>query len=378
MLFDSRECNAGVVDESSTWTPSRRHTVTGCRPAHDFLTLPTVGAAIPCRALVSHRDEVDVVSVVRAHFEAGPLQARDVRNAASAGDAFAEALFAWLRRRTPQCRRLCFSFALMDASAARDQVDQFGWEGNIVAPLYLAIELPREDLYEIGPQMERMRRAHPSLLCTVLSLVNEASGKTLHLRTPDALLDMFARWWWDWDATVSDEDARDSLRERFGSDNEDIERYLPSIVKPALAPAELFPEFRRGSRSRRPGRRVLSKRQLEQLACVSGPWIRRVCRSLLELQAAIDKARNSHLFEHAQWSEPVYLAATIAVWQDAWTIELLDDHFNCMSSSGEGTMYQALIPLASDPAEIIKQYRDLMNALDIIKALDRVLTLISR
>ncbi|MDV6321038.1 hypothetical protein, partial [Chromohalobacter sp. HP20-39] len=67
-------------------------------------------------------------------FEAGPLSPRDARSSGNAGDMFAEAMFAWLRRRTPTCKRLLFGFALLDQAAARDQVDQFGWETDLSAP----------------------------------------------------------------------------------------------------------------------------------------------------------------------------------------------------------------------------------------------------
>ncbi|MGT2491455.1 PRTRC system protein F [Cupriavidus basilensis] len=161
----------------------------------------------PPAASLRHDEGPDGLETIQAQFEVGILAARDVKSAVSAGDAFAQAMFAWLRRRPPSCKRLNFTFALLDHVAAREQVEQFGWEDNLEAPLYLAIELPCEQLYEIGERADVMRRAHPSLLYTAMDLVSTAASRSLFIRTPDELAEMFARWHWDYDARMSDEEA---------------------------------------------------------------------------------------------------------------------------------------------------------------------------
>jgi PRTRC genetic system protein F len=99
---------------------------------------------------------------------------------------------------------------------------------------------------------------------------------------------------------------------------------------------------------------------------------------MLQLEDALQRAKGSKLFEHSQWAEPAYSAASIAVFSEEWIGELLDDHFECISNSGEATMYQVLIPLASDPQQVPKQYEDLSRMFEIVKALDQLLTIISR
>lgn len=378
MLFDSCQGLSGFSESLTGGAACRFDSPAGHRAADGFLTLPAISQCVPAIARLRHTDEGDLTGLIRAHFEAGPLSPRDARSSGNAGDMFAEAMFAWLRRRTPTCKRLLFGFALLDQAAARDQVDQFGWETDLSAPLYLAIELPHEQIFEIGARIHPLQRAHPGLLCSVMALINEASCNSLFLRTPSYFLEMFARWWWDWDEGVSDENARESLADRLGADSEDIERYLPSNVRPVLAPEEMFPE--RGKRKGRKGprRSVLKRSEVLELARSSSRWIQRVCRAMLQLEDALQRAKGSKLFEHSQWAEPAYSAASIAVFSEEWIGELLDDHFECISNSGEATMYQVLIPLASDPQQVPKQYEDLSRMFEIVKALDQLLTIISR
>ncbi len=116
-------------------------------------------AEIPARGKLLYGEGADTLRLIRKQFETGVLAARDVKGAASPGDAFAQAIFAWLRRRMPKCKRLSYSFALLDLAAAREQVDQFGHDDELHAPLYLAIELEGENVFEIGERADVMRRA---------------------------------------------------------------------------------------------------------------------------------------------------------------------------------------------------------------------------
>lgn len=375
MLFDPRPTNECFIESGPGWTPSRQPPAARGRPADGFLTLPTLPAEIPARGKLLYGEGADTLRLIRKQFETGVLAARDVKGAASAGDAFAQAMFAWLRRRMPKCKRLSYSFALLDLAAAREQVDQFGHDDELHAPLYLAIELEGENVFEIGERADAMRRADPALLYTAIHLVNEAAGRSLFVRTPDELADMFARWWWECDPTMSDEDAREFLAERLGDDGCEIERYLPSTVLPVLAPDDAVPAFARRDKTLRI--QCLRTAQLEGLLTRQRGLPRRICRALLDLQAVLARTRRSRALNHAQWAEPAYSAATLCMWREHWVGQILDDHFESLNCSGDATMYQSLIPMADTPRAIRRQFKQLADMLDVIAALDRVLTLIS-
>ncbi len=375
MLFDPRTFDDGVLSDVPGWTPSRQHPAARRRSANGFLTLPTLPADIPAGVKLRYDDGPDGLETIQAQFEVGILAARDVKNAVSAGEAFAQAMFAWLRRRTPSCKRLNFTFALLDQVAAREQVEQFGWDDNLEAPLYLAIELPGEQLFEIGERADVMRRAHPSLLYTAMDLVSTAASRSLFIRTPDELAEMFARWHWDYDARMSDEEARAFLEERFGEGDSDIERYLPSNVLPLLAPDDVVAKGRRLDKRNRVRR--LRRSELASLAARTRGLPRRICRELVNLQTVLARCSRYRILKTSQWAEPAYSAATIAMWSGHWVGEILDDHFECLSNAGDCTTYQVLIPVASEPKAIRRQFKELACMFEIIAALDRVLALIS-
>jgi PRTRC genetic system protein F len=174
---------------------------------------------------------------------------------------------------------------------------------------------------------------------------------------------------------MSDEDARELLAERFGDDCCEIECYLPSTVLPVLAPDDAVPAFARRDKKLRI--QCLRATQLEALLARQRGLPRHICRALLDLQAVLARTRRSRALNHAQWAEPAYSAATLCMWREQWVGQILDDHFDALNCSGDATMYQALIPLADTPRAIRRQFKQLADMMDVIAALDRVLTLIS-
>ncbi|CAG9165607.1 PRTRC system protein F [Cupriavidus pinatubonensis] len=378
MLFDPRSFVFEDVGGQPAWSSSRQHSAAQRRPAHDFLTLPVIPAGVPGKAALAYQEDVDFTDLVRVQFATGVLRAAHVVNPTGAGDAFAQAMFAWIGARMPKCQRLQFSFSLVDQSAVADQVSQFGWDEELDNPLYLGVDLPGDETYVIG--MERaqaLRAAHPSLLYTAMGIINAAAGKSLYLRTPDELLDMFARWHWEFDSTLTDDDdARSFLKERFGEDDSDIERYLPSVVRPELAPDDTLPKFCH-TNSASAHLRTLSRRCLRALSRSQDGWVGELCGALADLQLLVAKQGERSALEGSQWAEPAYSAAIIAFSDSDYVSELLDDHYDCINNSGDATLFQCFIPLAGEPDAIRQQFRDLDGMLRIIGALDRVLTLIS-
>lgn len=314
--------------------------------------------------------------LAKAHFEAGPLLARHVKAPTSAGDALAQAMFSWLKRNKPRCKRLTFGFALLDHDAAQQQVSEYGMEDNLTSELFLGIELPEENVFEIGPSVERLQKVHPGLPCTLMPLISQASAKSVFIRTPEYFLDLFARWWWEWDWSSSDEDAREHLKGMHEMADEDLEHYLPSKVKPLIAPEYCYPHMWAGKR-RSGDVRPLRPHEVRRIAATSGRWVQRVCSSMLELDAAIRRGKYSEAFTAAVWAEPAYAAASIGFFRDEWISELLDDHFNYINSSGEGTYFQSLLPLTADPEKVPEQYQDLLYMFDIVRALDRLLVAVT-
>lgn len=374
MLFDPRASGSEVAVSGKCWQ-SQRSSAPGRRPAHDFLTLPAFGTDVSTNAVMRWKADQDVASLVAAHFESGILKAGDVPNFKGAGHALAHGFFAWATRNKPPFRRLNFNFVLCDVDAVLEEI-QYQYDSRDFSPesaLYLGIEIPQENVFEIGPRAAKLRRLHPRLVSTAMVLINRAAGRTLWVRTPDEFLGMFASWYWDGDPHTSDEDAKEVLEDRFGEDEEEMEHYFPSVVRPELCPDDMdVCTWNSGSRrfGQKPALGVAALRRLQRF---SSGWVRQLCRDLEVLTLMLRAAGNRSLFNCAYQPGCAYAASTLIVEDGPRIGELLDSHYEHLASSGDGSLYYGFVPFASTPDAIRTQYADWSMGLSILGQLDRVL-----
>lgn len=374
MFFDPRSSGAEVAIAGESWQP-RRTVIAGRRSAHDFLSLPAIGSDVHTRAALRWNAEKEVAGLIAAQFDSGVLQARDVRQFKGAGDALAHAFFAWARRRTARLTCLNFNFVLCDVAAVREvvQYQEDASDFEETSSVYLGIEIEQESICEIGRRAAQLRRAHPRLVSTAFALINRAAGRTMWVRTPDEFLGEFASCYWDGDSNATDEEARESLRERLGDDEPEIENYLPSVVRSELCPAEM--DVVRWHPTRRtlvqePALGVAALRRLQRFT--TGPT-RRVCRELERLTLILRQAGNRSLFECSFRPRSAYAAATLTVQNDARIGELLDWHYDYLANAGDGTTFYGFVPFASTPEAIRKQYAHWAMGLSVLGQLDRVI-----
>ncbi|MDR5826039.1 PRTRC system protein F [Caballeronia sp. LZ043] len=322
--------------------------------------------------------EKDVAGLIAAQFESGVLRARDVPEFKGAGDALAHAFFAWAKRHTSKWTCLNFDFVLCDWAAVQEvvQYQEDGVDFEPTSPLYLGIEIGAENILEIGARAAALRKVHPRLATTAMLLINRAAGRTVWIRTPDEFLCEFASWFWEGDPTATDEEARESLKDRFGEDEAEFEQYLPSVVRPELCPDDMdvfrTKRSRTGTHKRvhQHALRVTALRRLQRFTY--GPT-RRICRELERLSLMLSRASRSDLFNCSYRPRCAYAAATLTVQNDSRVGEVLDSHYEYLSSAGDGTTYYGFVPFASSPDAIRAQYADWATGLSIISQLDRVI-----
>ncbi|CAM2158363.1 PRTRC system protein F (plasmid) [Pararobbsia alpina] len=386
MLFDPQ--SADVEFEASGQRSYERasRTATEHRPAAGFLSVPKLGGVVP-NAVLRRPHTHDYRRVVFRHFQTGVLRADDVTSPVDAGDAFAQAFHAWLDRECPKFERLEFQFVLLDAQAVRVDVEIAG-NGHgldVASPLYLGLELSNESFHSIGDRVDSIRRTHPRLMATAVSLIDEASRRTVYVRTPDEFLDMFARWYWNGSSDCTDEEATEELKDRFGEDFEEFHRYMPSAVRPILCPDDARPFRYDASVMRWRKAPVLGAPALERLSLEGDKAARGLCRELLQLKSLLAGAKRRrgfrnqtrNLFGLEAWGNSLFPAATLAMNEDQLVGQLLDDHYNCEMQGGEYTYFQGFAPFATEARAIRRQFADWRHALRVLGSLDRVLTLIS-
>jgi PRTRC genetic system protein F len=265
----------------------------------------------------------------------------------------------------------------MDSNAVRDAIEH-QYERNEftpTSPLHLAMKLPEEHLYVIGARGDELGGVHPLLLPSVLRLIDRASWKTLFIRTPAWFLNEFSCWHWEGDENASDDEVRELIADYRGLEGEDADRYLPSAVKPEFYPDELRQPARVAGRRRKSP--LLSECELLKLRTRCRGMARRVCTELIALTRLLRRAGRRDLFQGAHDGSSAYAACSIALTDSERIGELLDDHFEQESQSGEYTLYSGFSPFASTRGAIRRQYADWALAFQIVTHLDRLLALVT-
>jgi PRTRC genetic system protein F len=313
------------------------------------------------------------------HFEAGVLRASDVQQFNGAGDAVAQALFAWIDRQCDTLRRVCCKPALFDAEAVREQTlyheGDRDFDGD--SPLYLGIETPEDYIYFVEERAALLRAAHPRLLATALILINRASFRTLIMRTPDDFLALFAQWHWDGDPYCTDEESLTFLAERFGDDKDEFVHFLPSVVRDELCPDNMMIGRYNARRNRWQTFNALGIESLRRLGWTQTGWIRQLCVELEELTLLLSRAGSRQLFDWAFRPETVYAATSIAAIENPHVADVLDTHYEYYSNGGDGSLFHGFVALANDPVGIRKQYAEWSLGFSILRQVDRIAALIS-
>lgn len=378
MFFDPRPDGQDVAVNGTLWQPAGT-TAARRRFAHDFLSLPDVSRAVPARPTVRFQADREMAAQAGRHFEAGVLRASDVDGYNGAGDAVAQALFAWIQRQCGTLKRVCLEPALFDAEAVREQTLYHEGDRDFDASssLYLGIETPEDHIYMIDHRAALLRRAHPRLLSTALILINRASFRTLVMRTPDDFLALFAQWHWDGDPHTTDEEAVTFLEDRFGDDKDEIAHFLPSVVRDELCPDSMVIGDYDARRNRWRSFPALGIESLRRLGWTQTGWIRQLCAELEALTLLLSRAGKRQLFDWAFRPEAIYAATSIAAEDNAHVSDVLDTHYEYYSNGGDGSLFHGFVALASDPVDIRKQYADWSLGFSILRQVDRVAALIS-
>ncbi|CAN7792271.1 PRTRC system protein F [Caballeronia sp. LjRoot34] len=378
MLFDPGQADSEVLVGEQRWQ-QRRIALAERRLTNDFLTLPAIDTDVQTKAVMRWNAQGQIGSLVTAQFDAGVLRARDVPGFAGAGHALAHGFFAWAKRQCNAWRRLTLNLVLCDVAAVQEQIqyqyDASGFDPS--SPLYLGVEVGEDNIYEIGPKADELRAVHPRLVSTAITLINRAAGRTVWIRTPDEFLGMFASWHWDGDTHATDEAALESLRECFGEEDSELERYLPSVVRPELCPDDMDVVGWDSRQRKFRHSHALGIAALRRLQRLKGGWIRRFCLELEVLTLLLRKAGNRCLFDTTYQPQAAYATCTLVADDNPRITELLDDHYEHMASSSEGSTFLGFIPFATTPDAIRAQYADWALGFSILNQLDRVLEMLT-
>ncbi|WP_028218922.1 PRTRC system protein F [Paraburkholderia oxyphila] len=377
MLFDpsfvdrSLDAGAGPAWQSPGIAAARD------RASPCVLTLPDFASEVPREATIQWRADTQLDAIVLEQFRHGPLRASDVEDPKSPADAFQQAFFAWVKRFMPQpLRFISMGLELCDTNAVLDRIEyqHDRQEFEPKSPLHLGVRLSDEWVHEIGVLAQPLREAHPLLLYTLFATVDRVSGKTVMIRTPGWFLCEMACQHWEGDESATDEEARAWLDEWYGGDEDMIERYLPSVLRPLVCPDKIrCPPKVDGRRIRSA---ELSATELRDLASRSSGMASAVCRELVALRQLLGKAGKRPLLDDGYDARPLYSGCTFVLETSERIGEFLDDHMNMEYQAGETTEFSRFLTFSTSKQGIRAQYAQWGLAFQMLRHLDRLMALV--
>jgi PRTRC genetic system protein F len=376
MLFDpSSDDRAVDAGPGTTWQPSGA-AVAGHRSSAGVLTLPDVGRDVPPVATIRLRPDSDVDGLVLDQFRHAPLRASDVVAPTSSADAFQQAFFAWFRRQLPQpLRFISIGVVLCDTNAVHDEIKN-RWDKDDFKPtsaLHLGVILANDLVHEMGALAQPLRHAHPLLLHTLFSVVDQVSFRTVPIRTPGWILSEKACRDWEGEEGATDDEAREWLEQAYG-DKEVAALHLPSVIRPLVCPDEIrCPPKVAGRRSRKPD---LSLRELRELASTSSGMVSAVCREIVALRLLLGAAGKRELLNDGYYAGAIYSGCAFVLEANETITEFLDDHMNMEYQAGEANELERFITFSSTKKGIREQYAQWSLAFQMLRRLDRLLALV--
>lgn len=275
-------------------------------------------------------------------------------------------------------RFISMGVVLCDTNSVLDQI-KYRWdkdEFQATSGLHLGIALNDEWVHELGTLAQPLREAHPLLLHTLFSVVDQVSWRTVPIRTPGWFLSENACRDWEGDENASDDEAREWLEQAYGEDKEMVSLHLPSVVRPLLCPDEIrCPPRVAGRRSRKPD---LSLPELRALATQAGGMVSAVCREIVALRQLLGAAGKRPLLNDGFRTGALYSGCTFVLEANGAITEFLDDHMNMEYQAGEASEFECFIAFSTTRTGIRAQYAQWALAFQMLRRLDRLLALVVR
>jgi PRTRC genetic system protein F len=337
--------------------------------------LPALHPTIPLFTFVRH-SEFTMAQLARDLVKIGVISpARIAADTELPAHIIAEGLSHWFDCRTRKLQRLHFSFAVMSGTEAQAVNEQFdGSEREFTDAPVLAVEsVGQENIYCLQAGAEKIERYFPGMFRAVLDAVQAASYRTVWCRLPGELYDNLSNWFYetDWTEKISNKEALPLLKDRL-EDRKAIESYLPSRTRRIFG----YQHWSLGKK------RKISKQCLIRFIRKSRPsFATRIAREtirLLELTEQV-KALDASLPDLCGiYGESYYSACCLFYEDDPIATQALDDIGNSLMNAGDGTEFLGLAQLPTDPFALRNYFDKLDLCLQLLRQLDRVLSLISK
>jgi PRTRC genetic system protein F len=342
--------------------------------------LPTLHESIPRKA--QHINyQTDFGSLGEQLLAAGVIDPDSIsEEAVNAKQIVEQGLRAWFMHRIGKLHYMRFDVRVLDAEHANAAAKDGGWENLTFDSAAVALTGDVAEMRFVKDIAHHVEALVPELFLTAFTELAEASYRTVDIHQPLRILEMEASYslWGNDLWSVTDEEAREELLERYGEDEETTDYYMPDQMLDAYGNGFCFS----GSRTGKPIKKLrkFPDLRLKKLARHEDPTVAGIASQLLKLRRA--RKRVSDLgasFCQAEQcgARAMYAACILLFSGDDRETHFMDDEHQHLMETGEGTELYALDKLPATAAELKPHFQKLDALFDLIAQMDALIPKIS-
>lgn len=344
--------------------------------------LPTLHASVPRTAhLVQY--QTDFSDLGRNLLAAEVIDPADIsERAATPQQVVAEGLRAWFMRRIGGLEYMRFDVRVLDAEAANSHIDHPQWEGDAFTGPSVAIVGAEAQLRYVEDVARFIEKLVPGLFLTAYTELISASYRTVEIQNPERILanETCYSLWGNDIGSVSDEEARQELMDRYGAEDEStLDHYMPEAILEAYGNGFCFsmvsktrPELSKKKRPR------FSNRKLRKLARHYNAEVSAIATKLLALRRSVHRAKSLDASTPCLQGLRCYWVACILLFNDDDRCsQYMDQEGQYLWENGEGTDLHSIQQLPTTAGEIATFFQHLDALLDLVSKMDALIPSLS-
>lgn len=347
-----------------------------------FFQLPALHESVPRTAVVVQY-KTNFSALGRNLLDAGVIDPADIPDDAVAPQqVVAKGLNAWVMRRIGKLQYMRFDIELLDAESANTEVEHPDYNGQGFTGPSLAFRGNTADLRYVEDIARQVEKTAPGLFLAAFSELVAASYRTVEVQHPERILEgetAYSLWGNDL-YSVTDEEARQELMDRFGEeDEEQLDRYMPEAVLEAYGNGFCFSQTTKArpevSKKKRPR---FSNRKLRKLSRTDNRKVAAIAKGLLGLRRAAHRVKQLDARLHGIEGLRCYWVACILLFNnDDRCSQYMDQEGQYLWENGDGTELHTLEQLPESASDLATYFNKLDALLALVAQMDALIPSIS-
>lgn len=290
-----------------------------------------------------------------------------------------QGLRAWFMQRIGRLHYMRFDVRVLDAENANAAAKDGGWETLEFERAAVALTGDVAEMRYVRDIAHHVESLVPDLFLTAFTELTEASYRTIDIQHPQRIMEMEAAYslWGNDILSVTDEEARDELLERYGEE-ETTDYYMPDQMLEAFGNGFCMGVTRKGQSTKK--RRRFPDQKLKKLAKHEDQTVAGIAAQLLDLRRARKRVEDLEAsFTQAEQcnARPMYVGCILLFSGDDRETHFMDDEHQHLMETGEGTELYAIDQLPATATELKTHFQKLDALFDLIAQMDALIPKLS-